>query len=1237
MAIVRRALFVFLVLVPVLAFGQSADQSINSVIDAPDPVVPGNSLTYTITFQNNGPDPAVNGGVNLLFDGNFIPTSVVPPAGFNCTALAQIMTCNIPSFPVGSPVQITATGTVASHLNSFPDGTLTSSFTTSGVTPDPNNGNNSSGSIMTTYNSPQVDLSILVTDNPDPVNPNGNITYTVDLTNSGPDNANTVNFNVFNNGSLRYQSITIPSGWSCPSQPSVGGNPTFTCSRATWAPGTSQFIVVLRADPVILGINDQTVQTLFSVNAGASDETDDGSDNSETESTQYVTPDADVAIAVTDSPDPVFPDGNITYTVTVSNNGPDTAPNVTVSSFGSNNLRFVSADVPAGWNCTLPASGAQTPGYSCTLAAGLANGASSVLTFVMQADDAILGVNDQTLLFGFQANSTVSDPTPGNNSETESTQYTTPDADIAIAVSDSPDPVFPDGNITYTVTVSNNGPDAAPSINLGSFGGNNLRFISADVPAGWNCTLPPSGTQTTGLNCTLPGGMANGANSVLTFVMQADDAILGINDQAILFGFTATSPIADPVGGNNSETESTQYSTPDANVSITASDSPDPVTNGGILLFTVDAANGGPDAAPNASVILAPHPSLVFLSIIAPAGWNCTTPGVNNAGVTQCTKASMANAETAQFTLETRLLANGAGGTINSNFTISSNAQDPNNTNNQVEVFTNWIGQNSDLSLTKQTLSTAAAQGSTITYTISTANNGPADATGVSVTDTLPAQLLFQSLAAPGGWSCTTPAVGATGSIACTTASFPNGATANFTLVTTVAPNATGTINNTANIGSPFVNDPNPGNTSGSSGNVAIGGNADLGIAKTTATTSAPRGGAISYTITVSNAGPEPAASVVMTDNLPASLLFQSIIAPAGWSCITPAVGATGTVTCNAATLASGAEAVFTLNVTVAQSAIGTITNGASVAHSGTDGNAGNGSSSAPAVGVGTGNAELVATKNTAATAVAPGEMFSYAVTLTNNGPDAAANATMTDLLPASLLFQSVVAPAGWNCATPAVGTTGTITCTTASLANGATANFTVNVQVAANASGTISNHVVVSSDAIDGDSGDSDITTPPLPVGPAVASVTIDKTTAAGTVAVGSVFGYTITVTNAGPSTATAVTVTDTLPAGLEFVSATPSQGTCNAVSPVVCNLGSILAGGNATVNLQVRAITEGTVSNTASVTAAEDATPSSDPAPNVIIVGGPAEAEIPTLSEWALIALMAMLAVAAALRMRT
>jgi uncharacterized repeat protein (TIGR01451 family) len=64
----------------------------------------------------------------------------------------------------------------------------------------------------------------------------------------------------------------------------------------------------------------------------------------------------------------------------------------------------------------------------------------------------------------------------------------------------------------------------------------------------------------------------------------------------------------------------------------------------------------------------------------------------------------------------------------------------------------------------------------------------------------------------------------------------------------------------------------------------------------------------------------------------------------------------------------------------------------------------------------------------------------------------------------------------------------------------------------------------------------------------------------------------YTITVANGGPSAATGVTVTDTLPAGVTFVSATPSQGSCTGTGTVSCNLGTLARAATATVNIGVK-----------------------------------------------------------------
>lgn len=650
MTILRRAVLVCLLL-PVVAFAQSADQEILlPITDSPDPVIPGQNITYTVSVRNNGPDPAVNGGVNASFAGTTY-VSASGPAGFACAAFGSAVSCTNPSFPAGQTAVITFIQNVPAHLLAFPDGTVTASFSTSGTTVDPVLGNNGPYNVTTAYDSPQVDLALTVSDSPDPVFPNGNVTFTVDVINNGPDDAPEVNFNVVN-GSFRFVSATLPAPWTC-TLPAVGGNPTFTCNNDLWPSGTAyQFTVVLNADPAVLGTIDTPVQTYFGV-------------------------------------------------------------------------------------------------------------ASS-------------------------------------------------------------------------------------------------------------------------------GGLYNETNHA-----------------------------------NNDETEITQYVTPDADLSIGVTDSPDPVANGGLVTFDISVENGGPDDAPGAVATFSPHPSLTFQSLTAPVGWSCTTPPVGSAGVTQCNINPLPNGAVAVFQLVTQVVAAGAGGVLNSSFSISSNVQDPNLANNNATVFTTWIGATSDLAISKSTLESAVAQGGTITYTISTSNNGPDDATSVTVTDTLHPALLFQSLTAPVGWSCTTPAVGANGTITCTAATLANGATAELTLVTTVAPNATGSIPNSATV-SGANDDPNAGNNSGASSGVTVAGNADLSVTKTTDATSASPGDSISYTITVTNAGPSPATNVVVTDDLPAGLTLISAT-PSQGTC-----NASDPVTCNLGTIANGGSATIALSTQVTATS-GTIVNTASV------------------------------------------------------------------------------------------------------------------------------------------------------------------------------------------------------------------------------------------------------------------------------------------------------------------
>src|SRR5206468_528309 len=229
--------------------------------------------------------------------------------------------------------------------------------------------------------------------------------------------------------------------------------------------------------------------------------------------------------------------------------------------------------------------------------------------------------------------------------------------------------------------------------------------------------------------------------------------------------------------------------------------------------------------------------------------------------------------------------------------------------------------------------------------------------------------------------------------------------------------------------------------------NYAPGG-ADLSITKTDSPDPVTPGGTLTYTITVSNAGPNAAASVTMNDPLPPQTTFQSMPTPAGWSCTTPAAGSTGTVNCTTASLASAATATFTLGVQVSSAALdgSTISNTATVSSTTADSNTGN--NSATATTTVRAQADLAITKTDSPDPVTPGGTLTYTITVSNAGPNAAASVTMNDPLPSQTTFQSMPTPAGWSCTTPAAGSTGIVNCTTASFASGATATFTLMVQV---------------------------------------------------------------------------------------------------------------------------------------------------------------------------------------------
>ena len=239
--------------------------------------------------------------------------------------------------------------------------------------------------------------------------------------------------------------------------------------------------------------------------------------------------------------------------------------------------------------------------------------------------------------------------------------------------------------------------------------------------------------------------------------------------------------------------------------------------------------------------------------------------------------------------------------------TSTNNAATP--TLEDVTVCFESQGAPPDLTLAKSDGDASVAPGGTVAYTLTYSNTSATGATGVVITDTVPANTVFNAGASTAGWSCTpdnnagstcTLAIGAV-------AGMSGDLTATFA-VTVVNPLAAGVtqISNTASIADDGNNgtDPTPGNNSASD-TTPVTGAPDLSIDKSDGGNPVQPGDTISYTLTYSNTGNRGATGVVLTDTVPAHTTFNAGASTAGWSC-TPDNNAGSTCTLAVGALAAG-------------------------------------------------------------------------------------------------------------------------------------------------------------------------------------------------------------------------------------------------------------------------------------------------------------------------------------------
>jgi uncharacterized repeat protein (TIGR01451 family) len=437
--------------------------------DSPDPTTVGTNVTYFITVTNSGPAVALGTTVTDQLPAGLSLVSVSASVG-SCTNQNGSITCDLGNLASGSGA------TIAVVVTPMLGGVFTNTVTASSSHLDPNPSNNTV--IVTTSVTSVTDLAVTKASFPEPVLVGQNLTYTFFVTNHGPNMATGVTL-----------SDTLPDGLIFVSALASQGN----CSNANGTVSCALGNIAIQSGvAVTLVCRTTTTGTITNYATATGDQFDDRPANNIAAAVTTIAPTADVSLSMTDFPDPVGPTQNLIYTMLVSNRGPSMATNIRVMNPLPATVNFISAEATSG---------------SCTNNAGtvLCN-----LTDLASGGSAIVTLRVSPLSFGVvtnQANVTSSpvDTNPDNNSAVALTAVV-PVADLAIEMTDFPDPVWRGEDLTYTLVVTNRGPNQANAVRLTNVLFGSANIVSVTTSQG-SCTNQ-SGTITCNLG-NIESGLAS--------------------------------------------------------------------------------------------------------------------------------------------------------------------------------------------------------------------------------------------------------------------------------------------------------------------------------------------------------------------------------------------------------------------------------------------------------------------------------------------------------------------------------------------------------------------------------------------------------------------------------------------------------------------------------------------------------------------------------------------------------
>ena len=552
-----------------------------------------------------------------------------------------------------------------------------------------------------------------------------------------------------------------------------------------------------------------------------------------------------------------------------------------------------------------------------------------------------------------------------------------------------------------------------------------------------------------------------------------------------------TSDTYDPDTTNNNASNETVVLVEKADLSVEKFVSDVTAHNGDVITWTIVVTNNGPDAAANVVVNDVLPSELVVVKVSA-------SKGEFKDGV--WSGFDLASDGVATLIVETTVKATNA--TIVNNVNVTSDTYDPDTTNNNASNET-VVSPEADLSIVKLVSDKTAHNGDVIFWTIVVTNNGPDAAVNVVVNDVIPKELVDVAVSSISDgefngnvWS-----------------GFDLASKQSATLVIKTTVDATNTIIvNNANVTSDTY-DPDTTNNDASNETIALAA-ADLSIEKYVSNATAHKGDVITWTIVVTNNGPDTAQDVVVNDAIPKELANVTVASVSHgefrgnvWSGFD---------------LASKQTATLVIETTV-KTTNTTIVNKADVISSTYDpdmsnNNASNETVIPPEV-------DLSIDERVSNGTAKYGDIIYWNITINNNGQDNAENVRVIDILPAGVTLINYTASKGefkdgvW---------------TGFDLGGEEVAVLTIATRVNATKF-VIDNKPSVSSDTYDSNKSNNNASNETIIP---KADLSIFKVASADIAHIGDLIYWTLEVTNNGPDVAVNAFVVDVLPDGLEYVS---------------------------------------------------------------------------------------------------